>query len=329
MATTEAESIPAGAASMPEARATSRYLSHIGCSVGAAQPVAALAQKEKLSSDVLATFQQRGLRDYREDSRGIPEMCVASALETLAEAGLEPADVDSILIASSNSDGLVSDDDETALFTALHGAGFERARVLGLTLQACSAGGDALRVAGGLVGPGSGSPILVIVFGQKKKMSRLGPQANLVFSDGAASCLVSSGKGTFEICASEGVTNMRLGEMGRAGSIAQFQGGLIELREITRKVCEDAEVELDEIRAFFGTNAGVGHLQLMAQAAEVPLDRIYEDDVASYSHVHSCDNLISLRHFSEKNTLAPGDPFLLLAWSPHVVSASILRYRGE
>jgi 3-oxoacyl-[acyl-carrier-protein] synthase III len=307
---------------------TSAYLSHIGYSVGVQRPVEALQEKESISPEGIETFRQRGLRGYREDTRSVPEMCMASALQTLDTAGLRPEDIDSVLFASSNSDVLVEDDDETALFAAMRETGFERGRILGLTLQACSAVGDALKVAGALAEEPDASPILVVVFGQKKKTSRLGPQANLVFSDGAASCLVSAREGAFKICASEGITNTRLGEMGRGGSIAQFQGGLVELREVTQSVCRAAGVSTDEIRAFFGTNAGVGHLHLMAHAAGVPEGRIYEDDVAGYSHVHSCDNLISLRHYSEKNELAPGDVFLLLSWSPHVVSGATIRYCG-
>jgi 3-oxoacyl-[acyl-carrier-protein] synthase III len=305
------------------------FLSHIAYSVGAPTPIETLGEREGLSAEVLAAFRQRGLRDYREDARSLADMCVASALETLSLAELQPADVDSIVIVSSNADAMVEDDDETALFAALYRAGFERGRIIGLTLQACSAVGDALRVAGGLVESGTGDrPVLVVIFGQKQKTSRLGPQANLVFSDGAASCLVSAAAGTFEICAGETVTNTHLAEMGRGGNIAQFQGGLMELRDVTRKVCADAGIEVGDVRAFLGTNAGVGHLQLMAEAAGVPADRIYAEDVPFFSHVHSCDNLISLRNYTERHELAAGDLFLLLGWSPHVFSAAVLRYCG-
>jgi 3-oxoacyl-[acyl-carrier-protein] synthase III len=324
MSATEPRSAPASqAAGAPPARAHRTFLSHIAYSVGAAQPIETL--QGQLSTAELESFRQRGLRSYRDDPRSVPQMCVASALGTLRDAGLDPGDVDSLLLVSSNADALVEDDDETALFAALHEAGFERARIIGLTLQACSACGDALRVAGGLVrGGGASRPVLVVVFGQKRT-DRLGPQANLVFSDGAASCVVSGERGTFEVCASESITNTQLGSMGRAGSIAQFHGGMIELRDVARRVSEDAGVRLDDVRALLGTNAGVGHLHLMAQAAGVPIEKVYEGDVEDYSHLHSCDNLISLKHYSERYRLAAGDVFLLLSWSPHVFSASVLR----
>jgi hypothetical protein len=74
-----------------------------------------------------------------------------------------------MVLASSNSDA-ISDDDETNLFASLHAAGFERARILGLTLQSCSASGEALALASELAFGGS-NDVLVIVFAQRKKMS--------------------------------------------------------------------------------------------------------------------------------------------------------------
>jgi hypothetical protein len=41
-------------------------------------------------------------------------------------------------------------------------------------------------------------------------------------------------------------------------------------------------------RRRFGTNAGVNHLKLMAQAARVPLNRVFYDDVPKNGHLHSC-----------------------------------------
>ena len=60
----------------------------------------------------------------------------------------------------------------------------------------------------------------------------------------------------------------------------------------------------------------------------IPSELIYADDVPRFSHVHSCDNLISLKNYADANALQPGDLFLLLGWSPHVFSAAVLRYRG-
>jgi 3-oxoacyl-[acyl-carrier-protein] synthase-3 len=304
---------------------SSRFLSHIAYTVGTGKPIEALSQKEALTTETVALLRKNGLDQWREDERTIPEMCIASATETLRSASLRPADVPAIVLASSNSDAMVSDDDETNLFASLHAAGFERARILGLTLQSCSASGDALALASDMALGGS-NDVLVIVFAQRKKMSRLGPQGNLIFSDGAVSCLVSTKPGDYEICATESVTNTHLGSLGRTGNMVQFQGGVRELGELSKRVLDKSGVKPSDIRAFFGTNAGIYHLKLMAQAARVPLDRVFYDDVARNGHLHSCDGLISLKNYSMQHKLTSGDLFMLLSWSPHVFCASVLRF---
>jgi len=302
------------------------FLSGLAYSVGSIKPIDALAGVDSVSTELLDTLKSRGLKNFCEDSRTIPEMCLASALQTLQATNLTPAQIHAVVFTSSNSDGLVTDDDETSLFTALHGAGFIKTRIIGLTLQACSACGEAFQIASDLINDPA-KKALVIVFG-KKRANRVGPQANTVFSDGAASCIVSLGSGDFEICASESMINTYLGSMGRSGNIAQTHGGLLDLRELSKKVCEKSGVQAKAMRAFFGTNASLGHLNFMAQAAGMPLDKVYQDDVAEYGHLHSCDNLISLKNYSAKHPLAPNDHLMLTAWSSHVVSASVLRYVG-
>jgi 3-oxoacyl-[acyl-carrier-protein] synthase III len=302
------------------------FLSGLAYTVGRITPIDALAGVDSVSLELVNTLKSRGLRHFCEDCRTIPEMCLASALQTLDATHLTPAQIYAVVFTSSNSDGLVTDDDETALFSSLHTAGFTKTRIIGLTLQACSACGEAFQIARDL-GTDPARKALVIVFG-KKRSNRVGPQANTVFSDGAASCIVSSEHGNFEMCASESMIDTYLGSMGRTGNVNQTYGGLLGLRELSKRVCDKSGVQPKAMRAFFGTNASLEHLNFMAQAAGVPLDKVYDDDVAEYGHLHSCDNLISLKNYSTKHPLVPNDYVMLTAWSSHVVSASVLRYIG-
>ena len=304
-----------------------RFLSGLAYTVGMIKPIDVLAGVDNISPELVNTLKSRGLKNFCEDPRTIPDMCLDSALQTLKATNLSPAQIHAVVFTSSNSDGLIADDDETALFAALHTAGFAKTRIIGLTLQACSACGEAFQIACDLINDPA-KRALVIVFG-KKKMNRVGPQANTVFSDGAASCIVSASAGDFEICASESMINIYLGSMGRSGNVAQTHGGLLDLRELCRKVYKESGVQAKAVRAFFGTNASLGHLNFMAQAAGVPLNKVYQDDLQEYGHLHSCDNLISLKNYSNKYGLAVNDYLLLTAWSSHVLSASVLRYSGS
>jgi 3-oxoacyl-[acyl-carrier-protein] synthase III len=302
------------------------FISGLAYSVGKIKPIDELAGAENVSVELMNMLKSRGLKHFCEDSRTIPEMCLASTLQTLQSTNLNSSQIAAVVFTSSNSDGLVEDDDETALFAALHSAGFVKTRIIGLTLQACSACGEALQIACDLINHPE-KKALVIIFG-KKKANRLGPQANTIFSDGAASCIVSAGSGDFEICAIESMINTYLGSMGRALNVAQTHGGLLDLRELSRSVCKKSGVDAKAMRAFFGTNASLGHLNFMAQAAGMPLDKVYQDDVAEFGHLHSCDNLISLKNYLTKHSLNPNDHVMLTAWSSHVVSAAVLKYTG-
>jgi 3-oxoacyl-[acyl-carrier-protein] synthase III len=306
------------------------FVSGLAYSVGEIKPIEALGPVEGVGEGILKTLRLNGLEHYCDESRSLSAMCLSSAAATLSRLSLDAKDISAVVLANSNSDAIVCDEDETTFFTDLHNAGFLRARVVGLALQSCSACGDALSIASGLVGGQStDTRVLVIVFCRRKKMSRLGPQGNLVFSDGAVSCVVSAEHGDFEIRASESLTNTALGMLSRSGSMTHLQVGARELSNLSKSLSGQSGVQPSAVRAFFGINAGVSHLRVMAQAAGVPLNKVYYDDVQRYGHVHSCDSLISLSNYAEMNVLSNEDSFMLMSWSPHIVCGSILRYAGR
>lgn len=307
-----------------------RFLSAIAYSVGKRRPIDVLQQTEGITAEVLADLKQRGLAEFCQDTRGIPQICLETALKTLKAAALMPQQVDAIVLATSNANWINTLDAETKLFSIFQEGGFEKTRFIGLSLQACSAFGEAASVASGLVGPpNDATRVLVILFGRRETSTRLGPAATTVYSDGAASCIISAEKGDFEVCASESLFNINLGAMGRLGNFDQFLGGVQDLTELSTKVFDKAGIAPNDIVAVFCTNGSLVHLRVMANAAKVPVERVYAKDVAKFAHVYSCDNLISLQNYASENKLANGGYYLLLGWSPHIVSAAILRYVKE
>lgn len=311
-------------------KGANRYLSGVAYSVGTPCSIESLRESEGVSPEILNDLKGRGLRNFYQDTRSIPEMCMSTAEETLKLSGLKPEEIDLILLATSNADWVNTLDAETDLFSIFRKSGFIRTRLIGLSLQACSAFGEAVRIAADLTtGQNPAKNVLVILFGRKETPSRLGPAASTVYSDGAASCIVSADKGNFEICASESLFNIHLGAMGRLGNFDQFVGGVQDITEISRGVFEKAGIQPEDISALFCTNGSLVHLRVMANAAKVAPDRVYSEDVARFAHVYSCDNLISLKNYSSEKTLAPGSYYLLLGWSPHIVSAAVLRYVGN
>jgi hypothetical protein len=73
-----------------------RFMSGLAYSVGRIKPIDALAAVESVSVDLLDTLKSRGLKHFCEDSRTIPEMCLASAQRTLEETNLTAAQIQTI-----------------------------------------------------------------------------------------------------------------------------------------------------------------------------------------------------------------------------------------
>lgn len=305
-------------------------LSAIAYSIGNIRPVSVLAQQEHAGADVMDALEKNGLRHFCEDERSTPEMCVDSVRQTLARADLRPEDIDAIVVGPSIAAWDLQQD--FALLNALHEAGFRKKRIIGLSLQACSVTGAALKIAGDLVKADDGTRnVLVIVFGRGVKGSRVAPQGTTLFSDGAASCLVTKDGGEFEILANESLVDplMTTMEWVEENFPKFMQGGIAGLSDVTKKVYAQTKVSAKEVTVAFGTNGSSMYLNMIGLAASLPGAKVYRTALPKYAHVFGCDNLISLKDYGDETALSKGDNLLFVSWAPYAFSASMLRYVGH
>jgi len=307
---------------------TPAFLSGIAFKAGESRPLEALIEETHSSEATLQALKANGLARFCENREPLASLCMAAAAETLELTSTRAQDIKAVVLAGSNSDAIVSDDDENNFFAALHELGITHSRVIGVSMLSCSAYADAFTAASMAIASETG-PALLIVFGERKKMSRIVAQGNMVFSDGAVSCLIGKETRGFEICASESLTDTGLGMLPRGGSLRHLGDGVRDMYYLSNRLYERSGVRPDGLRAFFGINGGITQLRIMAQAAGLPLHLAYDADIPRFAHVHSCDGLISLRNYSRDNPLRGGDNFLLMSWSPHIVCGSILRYTGN
>src|SRR4029450_6096681 len=175
--------------------ATRPYLSAVAYSTGQPIPIDSLFGPEDAQPPI--PWSDLGFHSFCEDSRPVPEMWTATVRATFRRPSRVPDSIDAVVAVTSPAHADV-------LFGTLHALGIHRAFVVGLTLQECSGASSAIRVASDLVATGRYHHVLVVQCGKWDGTDhRVDARRGLVFSDGAASCIVSSTAGGFEILASD------------------------------------------------------------------------------------------------------------------------------
>jgi 3-oxoacyl-[acyl-carrier-protein] synthase-3 len=307
---------------------TAPMLRGLAYATGSAHAIDDLAEREGAMPETIAALRSRGLERYCE-STSLAAMCLQSIAETLESSALSPEQIDAIVFANSSADW--DEADEMAMNSAFHESGFGTTTIVGVMMQGCSASSTALRVAVNLIGEGSGvENVLIVLAGRvRASASRVPPGGATVFSDGAASCVVSSEYGDFAILANDNCSNTYLAATldPQSTKFGRYvEAGFHDLSEIARRTLKKAGVPAADVRALFGTNGSSLYPDWMAAAAQLPAANAYRSDIARFAHVHSCDNFISLKNCMEHTAFAAGDHVMLMSWSPFVLSASVLRY---
>jgi 3-oxoacyl-[acyl-carrier-protein] synthase III len=247
----------------------------------------------------------------------------ATASETFRRAAKSPRTVDSVV-------GVTSPVDANQLLGSLHDIGVGRALILGLAFQQCSGTAAALRLAADLIAGGR-RDVLVVQCGRCLPDERIDRRRRLVFSDAAASCVVSSEDGELEILSSESATDPGLAA---AHDLAEYgQRDVMRAARLLRGVLDDAMksagVTMPEVRAVFCATGNTDSLIFMSEAAGLPKDAVHRSGLARHGHVLGCDGLIGLVDYADEQPLSVGDCLLLYSWSSCVVGATVLRYRGS
>jgi 3-oxoacyl-[acyl-carrier-protein] synthase III len=206
-----------------------------------------------------------------------------------------------------------------AIARTLSMAGIAREGVARVDLRAqdCSAFSAGVEIAAERIANGAAEHVLLVLTGQVPAgASRYSPELGTVFGDGAAACIVSSKRAGFELIAVESCV--------RSGPAQLFQD-FQRLRNLLRTSYECAAVAPADITAVFGTHGSRIYLELMAEAADVPYERVYAGAMQEFGHVLACDNLIALSHFLRNSGARRDRVFCLIGWSPWSAGVILLR----
>jgi 3-oxoacyl-[acyl-carrier-protein] synthase III len=307
------------------------FISGVAYRAGDKVPVEELFESTPEGGAALSFYSARGLKYFRRQAGSTHSMSFESIAESLRKSATAPGSIGTVLVDLDTWHA--SEEDRLQILEALHRAGLEDVPVIGVGLQTCSASATALDLADRLVRTDDrGRAVLVLVCARAQPgMGRVDDLRKTILSDGVAACIVAAQRGDFQILSTESRTTLATVREKTAGgnSAISLIASYDDLASLASSWCERAEVDPEAIDCLFCTNGSTVYTNIIATAALKDDARVYTDDVANFGHISSCDNLVSLATYEERNRYVRGRNYMLIGWSPYVVSGAVLRYSGK
>ena len=256
---------------------------------------------------------------FRVTGRPILDLLTETGRRSLADFGDREPKVDAVILCATRFPADV-DGHADVVGRLLDALGLHHAIPYGVTLNRCATLTASLGLAEALVRGGRHAAILVVAgdtIGTQD--DRLRPFA--VFSDGAASCIVSAeAGGEFELLSTAAAVDSRT--MTPNGEISSKL-----MRRANAELLARAGVDLCDIKCLAHNNLWKPILLLKEQQAGFRRDQLYLDNIPRLGHVFSCDPLINMIDLAAGGLVAPGE---LLALGSSVSGArfgALLRKR--
>jgi 3-oxoacyl-[acyl-carrier-protein] synthase-3 len=260
-----------------------------------------------------------GWGTIRRTERNIEELAVECGTATLADAGLDPAAVDSVVLCSTGF----------PVGTGVHGAFVERiltglgiadADFLGLGLNRCTNLLAGLQVADAFVRSGRHRRVLVIttdrVLDEYTRMDKFA-----LFSDGAASCLVTDDHPDgYDLLAC--ATANRAAELDWANEINPALAAAVN-----EQLLKPFDLELTDVAGLMHTNVYKPVVYLKEMQAGFAASQLYLDNITRIGHCFAADPLVNLVDRENAGQLRDGEHHLLAASVPGSRAGVLLRRR--
>jgi 3-oxoacyl-[acyl-carrier-protein] synthase III len=295
---------------------------------GEQYPIAELPQ---LAQDPkrLAAFEARGFKKYTRSALTLQDQAVRCCKATLRRAQLTPADIDAVVIGYAEHRWF-DDLQERLGGDILRGLGMPNTHVVGVTLGGCTNYTSLLRMARSLVISEGYRHVLVV---ETNKCHADGhdrlvmPDAS-VFSDGAASCVVTRERPEFLLRSLAQVTtpvppNWLIG--GRA-SVAHR---VASSRFVFERALRQAGVVRDDIKQFFFPNHGTHMQGVYVARLGIPVARLHTDNLYWIAHPWSADTIINLQSYTDHYAPTAGDLFAIVSWSEFSFTTVVLERTAE
>ena len=259
-------------------------------------------------------------RRIAADDESIADMAEAAGAKALAASGLEPSDVDLVIVATCSTDVPLP----TVSATVAHRLGIVAPGAYDLN-AACAGFCYALATASDSIRAGSARHALVI--GAEKMTDWLDwndRSTCIIFADGAGAAVLGptadgepTGIGPV-VWGSAGDQAEKITIPSRTGAIRQdgqavFRWATTALHPVALEACVRAGVTPADISAFIPHQANLRIIEAIARKLGIPRERL-ADDITHAGNTSSASIPLALSRLAEQGRLQPGTPALLLGF---------------
>jgi 3-oxoacyl-[acyl-carrier-protein] synthase-3 len=255
-------------------------------------------------------------------------MAEAAGAKALAATGLEPSEVDLVIVATCSPESPLPN----VAATVAHRLGIPAPGAYDLN-AACAGFCYAVGAASDAVKVGSARNVLVI--GAEKMTSWIDwndRSTCIIFADGAGAAVVGpsgpdepAGIGPV-VWGSAGDQAQKITIEGRNGTLKQdgqavFRWATTAMAPVALEACRRAGVTPAEITAFVPHQANLRIVEAIARKLGIPRERV-ADDIIHAGNTSSASIPLALSRMAEQGRLQPGTPALLIAFGAGLSYAS-------
>jgi 3-oxoacyl-[acyl-carrier-protein] synthase-3 len=267
-------------------------------------------------------------RRIARDDETVTDMAEAAGAKALAASGLEPGDVDLVIVATCSTEAPIPN--VAASVAARLGIPAPGAYDLN---AACAGFCYAIAAAADSVRAGSVRNVLVI--GAEKMSSWIDwtdRSTCIIFADGAGAAIVGptapgepTGIGPV-VWGSAGDQAGKITIPGRTGTLTQdgqavFRWATTAIAPVALEACRRAGVTPDEITAFIPHQANLRIIEAIAKKLGIPRERM-ADSIVNSGNTSSASVPLALARMAEQGRLQSGTPALLVAFGAGLAYAS-------
>jgi 3-oxoacyl-[acyl-carrier-protein] synthase-3 len=290
---------------------------------------------ERLGIDDAWIFKRTGIRSRRHatpDQR-LSDLAIEAGRGAVADAGVDPEELDVVLVATTSADE-ITPNAAPYVATAL---GAARAAAMDIG-AACTAWVSALSVGTSFIESGRAETALVIGADVLSRYTDYDDKRTAsLFGDGAGAVVLgANGEGSVgpfvfgsDATLSEAIIARRDDPVMRMDGHTTFNAAVAALVDSTRRACERADVELDDVDLFVFHQANGRITRAVSEKLELPAERV-ADYVADMGNTSAASIPLALAAARADDRLHAGDTVVVAAVGAGFTwGASVLRWSGS